>query len=226
MMCLRWALLVGLVLLQPGCVLFAPGGSAAKLRQEAALLPAVESARACQAVAETLTAQGHLEQAVDQLLKAREYDPRADVSPALARLYARLGKDTRALDEFARAVEAHPKDADLWNDLGYYHYQRGNWAQAEENLRRALAVSPKHSKAWTNLGLTLGQMEKYPEALDAFEKAVRPGEARCNLAFVLMTQGKHAQAEEMYHEALKTDPGLTLARNALARLAASRADKH
>jgi tetratricopeptide (TPR) repeat protein len=32
-------------------------------------------------------------------------------------------------------------------------------------------------RAWINLGLTLGMMEKYDEALRAFEKAVRPAES-------------------------------------------------
>ena len=91
-------------------------------------------------------------------------------------------------------------------------------AQAEENLRKALTVDPKHGRAWMNLGLALGQQKKYEESLEAFEKAVRPAEARCNLAFVMSTQGKTDQARELYHEALKLDPGLKLARQALAKL--------
>ncbi|MGL4554945.1 MAG: tetratricopeptide repeat protein, partial [Gemmataceae bacterium] len=188
------------------------------LKKDSVSLPAMESARACKAVAEGLAAQGHPEHAVDQLLKAREYDPKIEVSASLARLYARIGKDKLALDEFSRAADVSPKDADLLNDFGYYHYQRGNWAAAQTSLQKAVAANPKHERGWINLGLTLGQQSKYPESLEAFEKVVRPAEARCNLAFVLMTQTKYDKARELYTEALRLDPGLTLARSAVARL--------
>jgi Tfp pilus assembly protein PilF len=185
---------------------------------DAAMLPPAESARACQAVGETLARQGHIEQAVEQLLKARAFDSHADVSPALARLYARLGNDRMARDEFAKALQEHPKDADLWNDLGYFQYQRGNWAEAEQTFRKVLELDDKHQRAWTNLGLALGQQGKYPEALAAFERSARPAEARCNLAFVLCTQSKRDLARELYQEALRLDPGLPLARAALAKM--------
>jgi Tfp pilus assembly protein PilF len=217
---LRWGVLIVLVLLQPGCVLFDTSRvTGPKPPREPTMLPATESARACQTVAESLARQGHLDQAIEQLLKAREFDPKADVCPALARLYAKKGLDKLARDEFTQALQAHPQDSDLWNDLGYdLHYQRGNWAEAEQNFRKATEVAPKNARAWVNLGLALGQQGKYPEALAAFEKAVRPAEARCNLAFVLWTQGKRDQARELYREALEMDPGLELARAALARM--------
>src|SRR5437899_961798 len=168
----QWLLLV-LVLWQPGCFLLDPAGKSARKPDEAETLPAAESARACQAVAAALAAQGHHEQAIEQLLKARDYDPKCDVSPALARLYVRAGKDKLARDEFDRAIQSHPNDADLYNDLGYYQYQRGNWTEAEASLRKAVAAAPKHARAWNNLGMTLAQQGQYPESLRAFEKAVR-----------------------------------------------------
>ncbi len=213
----RVGLLILLVLLQPGCVLLDTTRRDAQKPADSTLPPA-ESARACQVVAEKLAVQGHIDQAIDELLKARAFDPSADVSPVLARLYARKGDDRLTLDEFARALKEHPKDPDLWNDLGYYHYQRGNWDEAEKNYRKVVELNDKHPRGWTNLGLTLGQKGQYPEALAAFEKSSRPADARCNLAFVLCTQGKIDQAKELYHEALKLDPSSKLARTSLARL--------
>lgn len=225
MSALRWPVVMVLVAMNAGCVLFDPRGGAQTPPNDPTGLPATESARACKQVGENLAAQGHAEQAVGQLLQAREHDPKLDVSPSLARLYARLNKDKLALDEFTRAAETNPKDADLWNDFGYYHYQRGNWPAAAECLHKAVAVNPKHERAWINLGLARGQMNKFPEAIEAFEKAVRPAEARCNLAFVLMTQSKYDQAKDLYREALRLDPGLTIARSALARLDAPQPTK-
>ena len=79
--------------------------------------------------------------------------------------------------------------------------------EAEESLRKAVAVDAKHARAWINLGLALGQQGKYSESTQAFEKAVRPAKARCNLAFVMSTQGKFEKAREFICEALKLDPG-------------------
>jgi Tfp pilus assembly protein PilF len=214
----RWLCLVCLVLWQPGCVLLETAGMTARKPGEEGQLPPAESVKLCLAVAEQLANQGHLPEAVDQLQKARLYDPRADVSAPLARLYARMRKDRDALDEFARATDAHPRDAELYNDLGYFHYLRASWTEAEVALRRAVQLAPDHARAWVNLGLALGQQGRYEESLDAFSKAVRPAEARCNLAFVLATQGKRDEARQAYREALEMDPGLKLAREALARL--------
>jgi Tfp pilus assembly protein PilF len=214
----RGGLLILLVLLQPGCVLFDTAQHSAQKPAEPPALPAAESARACQVVAERLAREGHIDQGIEELLKARAFDSHADVSPVLCRLYARKGEDRLALDEFTLALKVHPGDPDLWNDLGYFQYQHANWDEAEKSFRKVLELKADHARGWMNLGLTLGQKGQYPEALAAFEKSGRPAEARCNLAFVLCTQGKVEQAKELYREALKLDPGLKLARAALARL--------
>jgi Tfp pilus assembly protein PilF len=218
-----------MALAQAGCLVLdtarLKSGGGDRPAPEAGMLPAAESARACQEVAAALAKQGHHDQAVGQLLKAREFDHACDVSPALARLYARLGDDRAARAEFDLALKAHPKDADLLNDLGYFHYQRGNWAEAETCLRAAVVASPTLARAWVNLGLTLGQQKRYPDSLEAFERAVKPAEARCNLAFVLLSQGSRDRARELYNDALRLDPGLALARQALARLDATEKPK-
>jgi tetratricopeptide (TPR) repeat protein len=63
----------------------------------------------------------------------------------------------------------------------------------------------------------LGQQERYPESLQAFEKAVSPGEAKANLAFILTTRGKHDEAKALYRQALIEEPDLTIAAAALRR---------
>lgn len=216
--------LAGLLVLvcQAGCLTLGSGGTTAHKAREPVQLPAKESAPLCVSVADTLARQGHLAEAIGQLRQAQQFDPTIDVSPRLARLLARGGQDSEALAEFDRAVQAHAKDAELWNDLGYFHYEHGRWADAERALRQALAVEPNYPKAWMNLGLALGQQDRHDDSLEAFRHAVRPPEALCNLAFVLCTQGKVAEAQARYEEALRLDPGLKLARAGLARLEAQK----
>ncbi len=150
--------------------------------------------------------------------QARKLDPKIDVSPKLARLYVAVGAVGPAREEYRKALKAHPRDADLWNDYGYYHYSQGDWKEAEKALVQATRLDSRHARAWVNLGLTLGQQQRYEDSLAAFEKAVSPGEAHCNLAFVLATQGKLPEAREAYRDALRLEPRLPLARAGLDRL--------
>ncbi len=210
-------LLIALAIL-PGCMTTGDKGFLAQKPKEPATLPPSEAAELCMAVADQMTATGHFAEAIYQLNQARALHPKADVSARLARLHAKTGQDDLALVEFDKALKASPKDAALWNDLGYFHYERGNWALAEQQYRKALELAPDNQKVWMNLGLALGQQSKYNDSLAAFEKAVRPAEARCNLAFVLGTQGKTEEARRLYLEALQIEPNLKLARVALSKL--------
>jgi Tfp pilus assembly protein PilF len=129
-----------------------------------------------------------------------------------------VGKQQKALEQLQKKLAARPKDPDLLNDVGWFHYDCGNWAEAERYFRQAVAANPQYKRAWINLGLTLGQQERYPESMDAFLKAVHPAEAECNLAFVYLTQGMRVEARAAYERALKQEPTSQLARAALARL--------
>jgi tetratricopeptide (TPR) repeat protein len=189
--------------------------SGAKKPQE---LPPDEAAAVCMNLGRTLEKTGHDAEAAGQYEKAREYNPRAEVAHRLAVVYDRMGNYPRAVAEYQKALEAHPKDADVLNDLGYHYYCRGQWLEAEKHLQQAVEVNAKHRAAWINLGMTLGQQERYSESLGAFAKAVSPAEAQCNLAFILTTQGKRDQARQAYREALALEPDLHLARAALAKL--------
>jgi Tfp pilus assembly protein PilF len=170
------------------------------------------------AVGDSLAGVGHTAEAIIQYEKARQLDARVDVARPLARLYAAVGDEGRARDEYRKALEASPRDANLWNDFGYFQYNLGDWKGADTALHKAVEMDPHLARAWINLGLTLGQQQQYQESLAAFEKAVSPAEARCNLGFVLTTQGKLDEAGEAYRSALAIDPQQSKARLGLAQL--------
>ena len=103
------------------------------------------------------------------------YDPGlTQVCRRLAVLYDRQCDYARALPEYEQALKLSPKDADLLNDLGYCHYGRGDWAEAEKCLRRAVALRPDHRRAWVNLGLVLGRQGRWDEAIIEFRRSL-PG---------------------------------------------------
>jgi tetratricopeptide (TPR) repeat protein len=185
-----------------------------------ASLPEREQADVCAAVGADLQKAGHFADAIVQFEQARKLNPRKykNLSRRLAVLYDRIGEERKALDEFAEAVKRSPKDADLINDLGYCHYNRARWAEAEKYFRQATALQPKHQRATINLGLALAQQGKRDEAIRVFETVLRPAEAKANLAFVLATQGQRDEAMELYRAALQLEPGLSMAHHALASL--------
>lgn len=183
-------------------------------------LSAKDSAKVCYSTAEALEQGGKDSEAVALYDKARQLDPQLNVQATrrLAVLYDRNGEFDKALAEYRRGLQDNPKDAGLLSDLGYGYYCRGEWAEAEKNLTKAVAVNPKLANAWVNLGLTLAQQSRYDESLAAFSKVVSAPQARCNLAFIQVTQGKTEEARSNYELALRTEPGLQIARVALQKI--------
>lgn len=182
-------------------------------------LPPDKAAELCLQTGDALRQSGHLPEAAAQYEKARQDNPKLTAAThrlALAR--DELGDHAAALVEYQRALKEKPHDADLLNDYGWSLYCEHSWAEAEKQFRAALKVAPKHEKAWNNLGMVLAQQGKVEESLAAFGKVVPPAAARCNLAYILLTQGKRDEARAQYHKALETDPSCVMAQAVLARL--------
>jgi Tfp pilus assembly protein PilF len=181
-------------------------------------LPAKETVEILLTLAADLEKNGFIGDAITNLEKARETDPKLNLNHRLAVLYDQIGNERKALTEFDLALKQTPKNANLLNDYGYCHYNRGRWAEAETKYRAAIAIKPDHPRANTNLGLALAQQGKIEEALAAFQKVSRPAEAKANVAFVLASQGKKSEARAMYQESLRMEPALMVARQGMIAL--------
>jgi len=182
-------------------------------------LPPEKAARTCLAAAQLLEQKGHEKEAVLEYQRAREKDPRLPgVAWRLAVLYDRQGDAERARGEYQAALQEQPRDPDLLNDVGCFHYHRGEGAEAEKYLRQALALSPDHKRAWGNLGKVLALEGKYEQSCEAFGHVVRPAQAAMNVGILLAKEGKVAEARQVLHEALRLEPDLKAARAVLQGL--------
>ena len=201
----------------PTTVQSAPAGTPAPNAEN---IPEKQKATLCLTMAESFDRDGKDADAALYYDQARTLDPALNEKAArrLAVLYDRLDNQAKALVEFQELIKKRPKDAGLLNDLGYSHYNRGHWAEAETYLRRAVAADKTNKRAWVNLGLALAQQGKYQESIEVFQKAVSPAEAQANIGFVLVVQGKRAEAAAAYRKALELEPTLKTAQNALVRL--------
>lgn len=193
---------------------------AAPTADRRAELSTEESVRLCLTTANTLQAGGQLREAILLLERARQKNPRLDLSHRLAVLYNLQGDWSTAEAEFRKALKSKPQDANLLNDIGYAYYNQGMLEEARDFLQQALTRQPDHARAAINLGLVLAQQGRYPESFASFCKALTPGKAASNLAFVMTAQGNLEEAKRYYRQALEQEPGLDNARFALAKLEA------
>lgn len=224
------AMLFGAVaLFNGGCQMFSrhPTNAATDLAPSAAPIKATrveqspaETAKLRFAAAQQMDMAGNFKEAIALYENARQADARFRdaATRRLGVLYDKNGDFDKARVEYEQTLRNHPNDAETLNNLGYGYYSRGQWATAEEYLRKAVAANPQHPSAWINLGMTLAQQDRTDESLEAFSRVISPAQGQCNLAFILMTQGKRAEAKEAYREALRMDPTLQLAQGALAKL--------
>lgn len=121
--------------------------------------------------------------------------------------------DTReALRALLASVRADPNLPETHNALGLVYHASGKEALALEHYRRALALRPKFSEAQNNLGILLLDMDRYEEAIAAFEAALSdmlyptPVLAQGNLGWALYRSGQVTEGRERIAGAVGQDP--------------------
>jgi Flp pilus assembly protein TadD len=132
----------------------------------------IASERSAEAAAEL--AKGDTKKAVALYREAVEASPQdAVLHYQLALALDRIG-DTAAEDtELEEAVKIDPVLALAQNQLGYLASQTGDSSSAERYFRLAVEAAPEYTDAWVNLAATLGMEERFPEALQAVDKALK-----------------------------------------------------
>jgi len=202
---------------QGGMLVGPDSKSSSKAPQE---LEPKAASQACLAAAGEMEKAGQTEEAIRLYEKARGDFPKlsATIGRRLAILHDKAGDFTKATNEYEIALKATPNDADLLSDLGYSYYCRADWASAEKYLRMATKADSTHKRAWMNLGMVLAAKGSWQESYDTFLMAVAPGEAHCNVAFCMASQGLYDDAKSQYRQAIDIDPALQMARVALGKL--------
>lgn len=132
------------------------------------------------------------------------------------------GNCADSVDEFQKAATLETPTYDLFLDWALAYDCAGNPQQAIAKLQQAAALNPS-GHVYSQLGMEYGKTGKYPEALDALNKAqqINPNFAMTYyyLGNIHAIQGNPAQAREDYQHVLALDPNNVPAREALARMA-------
>jgi tetratricopeptide (TPR) repeat protein len=209
---LTTALLLALVIVQPGC---------ASLKSKA--FPKL-SRRNLEAHERSLSMARLMERhgKYDQALKIYQQVIEEDANNIVANhrmgiLAVRRGEHQLALEHFEKAAKRDEPSAELLSDIGYTKYLTHDLEEAEKTLRAALKANPQLNVARTNLGLVLAEQSRDDEALVEFRKGTSEANALSNLAYIQTKLGRLAEAERNYHLALELDPKQRTAAEALVQ---------
>lgn len=81
-----------------------------------------------------------------------------------------------SIEQLRAAAEASTGDAGLWSELGFAHFQRGEFAAAADAYQRATRIDPQEAVLWSALGEALVMASQRdplpPPALRAFNIAI------------------------------------------------------
>ena len=129
----------------------------------------------------------------------------------LGRLNCYLGKQTRSLAEFNRALHINPNDANLLADFADFLVYCGEPEEALKRCQRAIRLNPNCPDwYWWNLGFTYFHLGRYDEALESLEQMTTPGPARRLLAATYAHLGRLDEARSEAEEFMKVTPSFSI----------------
>jgi len=116
---------------------------------------------------------------------------RAQVYANLGAARRELGEDDLALQNFDKALQLNPNQANAWLGMGLLAQKQGRFDEAIVDFSRSINLQPT-GEAWLDLGRSLQQTGRTPEALDAYRRAlqVSPGLAEAQRAMESLTAAR------------------------------------
>lgn len=163
---------------------------------------------------------------IKQALDSGETQPAQAWRVLLVQLY-RTGRTADGEAWSARAVEAYPREVELWNLRGVFLRQLKRLPEALEAFDQAIKLAPKASAPQVNRGNVLIDMGDGVRAEAVFSKVVRAdprnAEAQRQLGRALHNQGKLDQALVRWRQAVAIDKGFI---NAWLDLAGALNEEH
>ncbi|MBV9341019.1 MAG: VCBS repeat-containing protein [Acidobacteria bacterium] len=145
------------------------------------------------------------QQLFEKALKAFEQAAALDSALRVAKLnqgiallnLARVDPARKVLEE---AAQADPRDPHVWYALGMLDKNSSNPQAAVQEFRRVTEIDDTDADTWYFLGSVYSQLKQFPEAIDAFEHALRlnrlHASAQFGLSRAFQQSGDSAHARE------------------------------
>ena len=166
-----------------------------------------------------LTDMGLVEEAETALTQATRRAPgHSEAQNRLGILYMDQHRTDEAIRRFRIATRSADKNADLHNNYGFALMAAGRHSEAVPVLRRALMLDGSQDRTRNNLGFALAVTGQDKAAWRVFRSSANEGAARYQLALAQELRGDDENALKSYRQALKVDPDLNQASEAIHRL--------
>ncbi|QJR14427.1 tetratricopeptide repeat protein [Usitatibacter palustris] len=125
------------------------------------------------------------------------------------RFFLLVNRPARALEGFEAALASDPSNVKAANSLGFAYGLLGKDALALQSFRRALAIAD-NAVTWFDIGFIHERMQQYPQAIEAFEKAValspKIDRAWYGLGMAHAHLGQHVKAAAALENAAELQP--------------------
>jgi tetratricopeptide (TPR) repeat protein len=142
--------------------------------------------------------------------RAAEWDPSGPTLHALGRVLHATGDIDAAIEAFASAARADPRDATHPYARALVLAESGRTADAVADLERAVEIDPRFARAQYNLGLARAALGRLEPALEALQRAEVLDPASPDAAWAAGTlhlhMGRRDLAREAARRALARDP--------------------
>ncbi len=143
-----------------------------------------------------------------KILSKNEYDLKA--LSVLGLYHLDKGKYGAARIFFEKALEKHPDEAGLYNNIGVILLKENNLDSALLSFRKAYEIDSTNLAIQGNLGSIYIKYMDYIQAenmaVDAYTKQPDNAIIANNFAIILRTQGQYEEAEQIYRKILDRNP--------------------
>jgi tetratricopeptide (TPR) repeat protein len=126
----------------------------------------------------------------------------------------------RAYQTIAVIVKDPRQSANIYLKIGALNMVMGKFEDAAAAFQRSITLNPGVAESYNSLGEALGQLKRYPQALEAFQQAisldgslVRP---RYNMGVTYDRMGQLKYAEFVYRILVRDHPDFALGYDGLA----------
>ena len=154
---------------------------------------------------------GFYDQAEEEYLRAIELEPlNAENYRRLGQAYDADNRLEQSLEAYRRATQTDGNSARAWNGLGSFYRSHGNYTEAVRQFEKCVALEPNEADSHFALGTAYLDLRRFTEAERELRFALALREtpsALNNLALMLTTEGKDAEAIPLFVRALKLSPG-------------------
>jgi tetratricopeptide (TPR) repeat protein len=142
--------------------------------------------------------------------KIKDYKSKNEVLFQIGTDYIGLENYELAIENFDLALKINPKDAGIWNNLGYAYQSLKNYPKAKYCFEHAVKIEPTNENYLNNLGVSYGYNKDCEKALESFNKIQiimrNDPQILFNIAMIYGRMKSYSNEKDCYEKILNINP--------------------